>query len=226
MNTYPPNMKATLLARTCLLLLGALTLLGTSLKAAPITVGYSGGSSGATSTPGLEFTLPAITDPSQLAWELTSFTWLSTAGTGALPTGRGYISIFDAALFDPAGMTASEVNSATTGLIARSETYDTGSGEYFFSASVILEGGKSYYFLNSNALSTSLPPVAPHSYGFSTTENLPDVDRWVVSSGTWSLQSGAPNFSAVLEPVSVPEPAASALIGLTALAFAHRRRRH
>lgn len=216
--------KSAALIRILAVVISTAAFIAPSLKAAPITVGYSAGNSTATTTPGVKLGIPTITDPSQSTWQLTSFTWLSSANTGANPTGRGYISIFDATLFDPTGMTAAQVNSATTGLIARSDNYDTSSGAYLFASNVILEGGKSYYILNSAALSTTLSPVAPYPYGFISSGSQPDISRWVVSSGAWASQAGAPNFSASLTPVAVPESKTTALIGIATLAIIFRKR--
>lgn len=218
-----------LLARTCVLLLVTAALFFSPLNAAPTSIGYSAGnSSGNSGTPGLKLTLPAITDPEQSAWELTSFTWLSTSGSGANATGRGYLLIFDAdpLVFTPEGKTAATVNETTTGLIATSAAY--ADGAYSFSSAVILEAGKSYYFLNSMAITTSLAPAAPYDYGFNSSVVMTGIERWVVASGTWASRGGAPNFSATFVPTSVPEPAtAVALLGFTGLAAAVscRRRR-
>ncbi len=205
-------------ARIFAFVLGAISLAST-VVAAPITVGYSAGNTSASTTPGVKYTVPTITDPNQTAWQLTSFTWLSTASTGALNTGRGFISIFDAALFDPVGKTASDVNSATTGLIGRATGYSydaiSGIGTYTFSSAVNLQSGKSYYFLNSAAVSTSQSNPAPYNYGFTSSGSVSDISRLVVSSGTWANGAGAPNFSAVL--TAVPEPTTSALFGPTAV---------
>ncbi|MDR1282080.1 MAG: PEP-CTERM sorting domain-containing protein [Opitutaceae bacterium] len=218
------------------LLLGLVTfLVSVPAQADSVSMSYTAGTSNGTSTPGVKLTLPAITDPGQSAWQLTSFTWLSTFGSGANATGRGYISIFDATLFDPADKSATDVNSETTGLIARSGTY--ANGVYSFSTEVILEAGKSYYFLNSKAVTTniSVDEPAPYGYGFSNSVTLTGIERWLVSSSGWHAQAaGAPKFSALFSPVmasnpNVPEPATiSALLGLAGLAVVlckHRSRR-
>ncbi|EIP97087.1 hypothetical protein OpiT1DRAFT_01516 [Opitutaceae bacterium TAV1] len=206
------------------LLLGLVTFFVSPLKAEPISIGYSGGgSSGNSGTPGIKLTLSAIADfSSSSSWELTSFTWLSQTSTGANPTGRGYILIFDAALFDPTDKTATVVNETTTGLVATSETWNATAGAYLFPTEVILDSSKTYYILNSGAITTSIAPAAPYNYGFNSSSSvaITGIQRWVVS-GSWVSRDGVPNFSATFAPVPIPEPTTiTALLGLAGLAVA------
>jgi hypothetical protein len=223
MTNLPSFKMRTTFFRACVVLLGIGALLVPSLRAATI-LDYSAGNNSGSTTPGLQLVVPTIADPNQSAWALTSFTWLSTSSTSANETGRGFISVFDALLYNPAGKSASQVNSDTTGLMGRSATYDTVTGAYLFT-NVNLESGKTYYFLNSNAMSTTLSPAAPYEYGFSTSASVSGVTRWVVSSGAWASQAGAPNFSVTLDAVPVPEPAASGFFALALLALAFRKQR-
>lgn len=166
-----------------------------------ISIGHQAGNSSTVTAPGIKLTLSKIPEfNASPAWKLTSFTWLSAQRTGSQPTGRGHLLIFDAAKFDPAGKTYAQINSATRGLIATSATY--ADGAYSFPGEVILERSKSYYFLNSVAITTDRNPKAPHQYGFGATAALNGIERWNGSETTWSSAAspGAPNFSATFTP--------------------------
>jgi hypothetical protein len=220
------------------LLLGLVTfLVSAPTQADSITIGYSDGASATNGTiPGLKLTLPTITDPDQLAWELTAFTWLTVKSTNTA-TGRGSLWIFDAEVFtSPAGLkNGTDITEETDGFIARSATYTN--GNYSFSDDVILEGGKSYYFLNANALggSTGFTGVGYNANSVTVTvagtSIEVSVERWSGngSNSTWGSAAsiGSPNFSATFVPVPVPEPATiTAFLGLTSIAlFLLKRRR-
>lgn len=185
------------------------TLLGLTALAAPataqsrpITIGQAEGNNSTITGPGIKLTVAEIFSfDSAPAWKLTSFTWLSTKRSGALPTGRGHLLVFDASKFSPAGKTYAQVNGETVGLVATSATY--ADGEYVFRDGVTLERGKSYYFLNSAAITTDRDPAAPHQYGFSTSQVFNNLERWNANETAWSpaASPGAPNFSATLVPV-------------------------
>jgi hypothetical protein len=189
-------------SRSLAIVLGLLAF--TASAQTPVTIGLAEGNNATITGPGLKLTLDKIfTFDSAPAWKLTSFTWLSTKRSGANPTGRGQLLVFDASKFNPAGKTYAAVNGETTGLIAVSATYSK--GEYVFHGDVILERGKTYYFLNSAAITTHRAPAAPHLYGFNSSRLFDNIERWTANESAWSPASspGAPNFSATLTPVSV-----------------------
>lgn len=203
-------------------LLGLLAILiSAPAQAQSVSLGYTSGTSTNISGAGLKLNLAAIPDfASAPDWQLTSFTWLSTSG--AYATGRGYILIFDAALFSPVGKDFTEVNAATTGLIAKSETY--AGGAYSFSTAVTLDSTKTYYILNSSAITTGTATPAPYQYGYSTSVSLTGIERLINNSSTWAVGTGSPNFSATFAPI--PEPATAAiLLGLVGMACVLFRRR-
>ncbi|AHF94533.1 hypothetical protein OPIT5_19355 [Opitutaceae bacterium TAV5] len=233
-NRKTPCAAALLIGLVTFLLLSATTQAATppSLNWNGDTGVYSftvGGSSTNNSTPGMKITLPAYTELNQTGWELTSFTWLSSSGTSAAPTGRGYVLIFDDT-FDPNGKPPSTVNTSTTGLIATSGEWTKDSTKiYPFTNRVVLEAGASYYFLNNQSVTTAQTPAAPYNYGFNNTATIANVERWNLSGGNWIATVGAPNFSMTLTPVisNVPEPATvTTVLGLVGIAcFLFKRRR-
>jgi hypothetical protein len=196
-------------------------LIGLVSARSAVIVNYQDGTSSLSSVPGLELTLPTITDPGQASWQLSSFTWLSSSGSGHTATGRLTLWIFDAALYDPAGKTPNGFSSQDTGFVAQSLTYSAGS--YSFSSPLILEGGKTYLFLNAGVVSTG--QGAPANYGASTSASIPGVQRWVASNGAtaWTETTGAPNFSLTLQAVPVPEPTVT-MLGLIGVALLVSRR--
>lgn len=214
------DQHAALVALTSLLMFFAIP----SAQADPLTINYNGGNSSTISGAGIKLDLSAIpTFSSSTLWELTSFTWLAKSSADAAPTGRGYILIFDAELFSPTGKTFAQVNADTTGLVAISETWSDGA--YRFTEQVILDQNKTYFILNSSAITTGTATPAPYEYGFSTSAALTGVERWVNNSTTWAVGTGAgaPNFSATFTPI--PEPSTvTALLGLASIAFVLYRR--
>lgn len=206
----------------------AALLIPATAPAQSASLGYSSGNSTTNGTgPGIKLDLSAISAfEAADAWELTSFTWLSTGASGAHATGRGYILIFDADLFTPAGKTYSTVNATTTGLVATSNTWDSVAGSYSFTTPVVLDANKTYYILNSAAITTGTDTSAPYSFGFSTSASLPGIERWRGDASTWGADpsTGAPNFAATFAPI--PEPAsAGVLLGLFGLGCCLLKRR-
>jgi|GEM_PF-2807364 PEP-CTERM putative exosortase interaction domain len=199
----------------------------------PVSLGYANGTSTSNGTgAGLRLDLSAIEEfQSASLWELTSFTWLSAVSSSipvAQPTGRGYILIFDADLFSPAGLTYTAVNamSDADGLITKSEIWNSDTKTYSFSEPVILDASKTYYILNSAAITTGTSTPAPYSFGFSNSVSLAGIQRWRGDASTWdeSASAGSPNFAATFAPIPEPSSAAS-LFGLAGMACILVRRR-
>lgn len=207
----------------------AALLIPATAPAQSASLGYSSGNSTTNGTgPGIKLDLSAIPAfEAADAWALTSFTWLSTGTSGAHATGRGYILIFDAELFvSPANMTYSTVNATTTGLVATSNIWDSVAGSYSFTTPVVLDANKTYYILNSAAITTGTTTPAPYSFGFSDSASLPGIERWRGDASAWgaTASTGAPNFAATFAPI--PEPAsAAALLGLFGLGCCLFKRR-
>lgn len=190
---------------------------GGAASAAMITIesvsGDGGGSPIATSIhAGQSFTTPAFTEPGQVGWELTSWTWLDAS---LADSGAGSVLVFDAGT-DPTDFSPSTMSSATPGFLAESQVY--ASDEYTFATQLLLDESTAYIVLNDSPVTHSRFNTGDFGDGNRFSSGTSGAATWAASG------NGDSNFRAELVSV-VPEPASVALVAAGGLMMMKRSRR-